>query len=258
MIEPTESTLRRWLLGQLPASEAEHLERTLLEDNELGQRLRDAENDLLDDFARERLQGDERAKAATYFEVTPNDRARLRVARALASAVGSQAEKGTHHPRTAKIAQRTAHGKRSRRAMLVARALASACAVLVAVVGVRVWRSVEAPDQASAPPFTITLTGGAQRGAAPIEIVVPRGVASVRVQAEVDGAPAARYALRIDGGDAAGYTADRLVALSAGAYRYVESTVPVSALAPGRHDVRIFAEGNPAAESSWVLTARSE
>ena len=61
----------------------------LLEDEDFSQRLRAVENDLLDDFARERLQGEARARAAVYFAATPADRARLRIARALAVVAGA-------------------------------------------------------------------------------------------------------------------------------------------------------------------------
>ena len=54
MTEPTDEILRQWLLGRLPGNDAAALEERLVEDEDFSLRLRDVENDLLDDFARRR------------------------------------------------------------------------------------------------------------------------------------------------------------------------------------------------------------
>ena len=256
MTEPTDETLRQWLLGQLQTRDAESLEERLLGDEDFGLRLRAAEDDLLDDLVRERLHGDERAHAAAYFAATPADRARMRIARALATVAGASSV-GHAHQRRRPIPQtktRDAHARqRSRRRFA---ALASLCAVLIAAIGVRFWFVA----QTATPPMTITLSGDQQRGAQGLEIAVPRTTERIRIQVEVDGvAPAAeRYALRIDSAGATVFAAHDLAAQTAGAYRFVEVTLPARALAPGAHRVRVVAQGNPGAESTWLLSTRDE
>ncbi|HEY6986139.1 MAG TPA: hypothetical protein VH375_08655 [Rhodanobacteraceae bacterium] len=251
MTEPTDETLRQWLLGRLPARDAEALEERLLTDEEFGVRLRAAEDDLLDDFVRERLHDGERARAAAYFAATPADRARLRIARALASVAGVDR---SHHPRRSGAITQTheSHVRQHSRRRLAA--LASVCAILIAVVGVRFWFVAQTPA------LTITLSGDQQRGAEALPIAIPRANQRVRIQAEVDGAssPAERYSLRIDAAGAVVFAADDLVAENAGAYRFVEVTLPARALAPGEHRVHVVARSAPNAESSWLLSIRDE
>jgi len=249
MTEPTDDTLRDWLLGKLAPGEAEALEQRLLEDADFATRLRGVENDLLDDLARGALAGDERARAAAYFAATPNDRARLRIARALA-VVGAEAHvasapRGRGHAELAR-----AHSMRPRRRWTAA-ALALAGLAAVALIGVRL-----SPNFGPTPvAFTITLTDGQQRGASSIEVAVPAGAGELRMQAEVDGGDAgARYTLAID--DA--FAAPGLAARTAGAYRFVEANVPAAALSAGVHRVRVAAESGPPRETVWTLTTRNE
>jgi hypothetical protein len=248
MTEPTDNTLRDWLLGKLAPEQAEALEERLLEDEEFATRLRGIENDLLDDLARGALAGDERARAAAYFAATPNDRARLRIARALA-AVGAEAaanaSRGRGHAESARLrAMRPRH-------RWTAAVLALAGVVAVALIGVRLYPNVGTTQVA----FTITLTDGQQRGAASIEIAVPAAARELRVQAEVDGGEAgAHYALAIDDT----FAAHRLAVRTTGPYRFVEANVPAAALAPGPHRVRVVAESGAPGESSWILTTRAE
>jgi anti-sigma-K factor RskA len=238
MTEPTDDTLRDWLLGQLAPADAEALEERLIEDEAFATRLRDVENDLLDDLARGALAGDERARAAAYFAATPNDRARLRIARALAAVKAAAA--ASHAP---------SHARRPRRRWAGA-ALALASVAAIAVIGVELRsRFATAPVA-----FTITLTDGQQRGAASIELAVPKDASEVRLQAEVDGDAGAHYRLAID--DA--FAASGLPVRTAGAYRFVETTVPAAALAAGSHRVRVVAETGAPSEASWTLTTRSE
>ncbi|HET7924702.1 MAG TPA: hypothetical protein VFL30_07370 [Rhodanobacteraceae bacterium] len=247
MTEPTDDTLRDWLLGKLATGEAEALERRLIEDDEFASRLRGVENDLLDDLARGALAGDERARAATYFAATPNDRARLRIARALA-AIGSEAAAQAPRGRASSDAPR-AHAARPRRSWTGA-ALALASAAAVALIGVRLYSTVGTAPIA----FTITLTDGAQRGASAIEIAIPKAARELRVQAEVDGDAGAHYLFAIDDT----FAASGLQVRTTGAYRYVETMVPAAALAAGAHRVRVAAESGTPYETSWTLTTRDE
>jgi len=245
MTEPTDDTLRDWLLGKLAAGDAEALEQRLIEDEEFATRLRGVENDLLDDLARGALAGDERARAAAYFAATPNDRARLRIARALA-AVGAEAHaarapRGRGHVESART-----HAMRPRRRWAAA-TLALAGVAAVVLIGVRLSSNFSPTPVA----FTITLTDGQQRGASSIEVAVPAGARELRVQAEVDGGePGTRYTLSIDDTFAARGLAVRTI----GPYRFVEADVPAAELTAGSHRVRVAAESGTPSESSWTLS----
>lgn len=252
MTEPTDDTLRDWLLAKLAPGEAEALEQRLIEDEDFAARLRAVENDLLDDLARGALAGDERARAAAYFAATPKDRARLRIARALA-AVGAEAgaatsPRGRGHARSARDVARP-HAPRRRH--WTAAALALAGMVTIAIVGIRFYPGVGTVPVA----FTITLTDGRQRGTSSIEIAVPAAAREVRVQAEIDGGDAgSHYTLSIDDAVAA----RGLAARTTGPYRFVEATVPATVLAAGSHRVRVVAESGAPSESGWTLTTRNE
>jgi len=233
MTEPTDETLRRWLLQRLPPHEAEPLEQRLLAEAELGDRLRGAENDLLDDLVRGQLDDADRVAATRHFGATARDRLRLRIAAALARVVG--------RPR---VAPRSAWSSRRRRITAIG-ALAAAAALVVAVIGIR------PPPDATA---TITLMASQQRGAAVTEIAIPRGAAAVKLQVEVDAADV-RYAVSIEG--AAPFAARDVAVREAGAYRFVEVTVPAAALAAGEHRVRLVAERGDR-EATWEIRTRGE
>lgn len=78
-----DATLRRYLLGELPESEAESLEEAYFADAEAQALVREAEDDLLDDYAAARLGPGERQAFERRCLVTPPQRERLRAARAL-------------------------------------------------------------------------------------------------------------------------------------------------------------------------------
>lgn len=247
MTEPTDDTLRDWLLGRRAPAEAEALEQRLIEDEDFAARLRAVENDLLDDLARGALDGDDRARAAAYFAATPDDRARLRIARGLAAlaAEAPVAARGRHHVREIE----RAHATRPRRRWSAA-ALALAGIAAIAVIGLRLY-----PESTVPVAFTITLTDGQQRGASPsIEVAIPQAARELRLQAEVDGNPGAHYLLSIDDT----FAASGLPVHATGAYRFVETTVPAAALAAGAHRVRVVAQAGATGEAGWTLTTRNE
>jgi hypothetical protein len=99
MSSPDTATLRLLLLHQLPESEARQLEERLMLEEQLGDLLREAEHDLLDDYASNRLLPEERAAVEQYLLVTAEDRERLKVARALArlQARPQRARSGSAH-----------------------------------------------------------------------------------------------------------------------------------------------------------------
>jgi hypothetical protein len=146
------------------------------------------------------------------------------------------------------------HGARGRRVLAVG-VFASACAIAIAVVGIR----LRTPEEAAAPAMTITLMDNQQRGAQTARLLVPRTAANLRLQAEVGAAPAdAHYTLRIEDADVAIFTAKDLVPRVTGPYRFVEVTLPSAVLATGLHRVRVVSQGAPETASSWTLTTRAE
>src|SRR5689334_5158023 len=202
MIETTDITLRRWLLHTLPADEAAILEQQLLTDEDFGERLRAAEADLLDDYARGNLAADENAVAAERFAATARDRLRVRIARALARITQRSSERldVARHRRHGLAERMDRSGRRARvRRIAAVGVLASACALVVAVIGLnqRMTTSLNPPHTDAE--TTITLLADSQRGTNARRIEVPRSAAMVRLQAEVDGSdPNAHYALSID------------------------------------------------------------
>jgi YD repeat-containing protein len=262
MNEPTDETLRRWLLRRLPAQEAETLEQRLLQDDAFGERLRDAETDLLDDLARGRLGDDERAQAAEYFAATPQDRARLRFAAALArvrgqgSAARRSADGDRHAARYDAFDRRVRWALRGRPA-LAAGLFASVCAIAIAVVGLH-WRSGVAPGPAAIE-TTVTLMADRQRGAQAERVRIPADAVTIRLQIEVDAADAqARYTLSIDDARPDPFTVRGLVARQAGPYRFVEVGVDATTLADGPHSVRVILEGAPTPPALWSIETRRE
>ena len=247
--EPSEARLRAWLLQRLPPEEAEPLEERLLADAAFGERVRDAETDLLDDLARGRLYGEERAIAAMRFAGTPRDRLRLGVARALARiADGAPASFG---------GSTATRASRSRKRRVVAGLLASAAAVLLAVVGVRRFM-VAPPTSANDAVATVTLTADRQRGTRIETLRLPRGAKTLRLQAEIGSDdPAARYALTVEDGDRTLFRAADLVPRAAGAYRFVEVTIAADALGGGERRVRVAADAAPA-EAVWSVKVETE
>lgn len=83
MTQLTDDELRRYLLGTLPEAEAESLEDAYFADRETLERVRGAEDDLVDDYAAGRLTPDESRRLEHRWEASPRQRERLLVARAL-------------------------------------------------------------------------------------------------------------------------------------------------------------------------------
>jgi HEAT repeat protein len=249
MIEPSDATLRRWLLQQLPTEDAAPLEQRLLEDADFSERLHAAETDLLDDFARGHLDETERAAAAHLLTATPRDRIRLRIAFALARLTG-------HAP----AALRLRHGSASathrhvgsplRRRRAAAASLFAACALIAVVVGLNLRQGGTPAGKES----TITLLANQQRGMTSAAIAIPRATATIRLQAEVDGADTQqRYTLDIEQGGHSLFTAHAIAVRVSGPYRFVEVSVPATALRAGEHRVRVVAEGAVPSESTWLI-----
>ena len=85
--EPVDADLRLYLLGLMPEAQVEAMEQAYFARPETWERLRAAEDDLLDDYAADRLGEEEkRAFEARYLASAPL-RQRVMVARALRRAL---------------------------------------------------------------------------------------------------------------------------------------------------------------------------
>ena len=260
MDEPTDTLLRDWLLGKLAAREAEPLEERLLHDEVLSRRLDAVETDLLDDVANARLDGEDQAAALRLIAATPKDRQRLRIARALARVL-AQPGAAVRDGGSVAVSRRSSASalKFPRRwPVFAGGALAAACLALV-VVGLQRRGAVEESPSASPTLATITLMSSQQRGA-PLEAIgIARGVATVRLQLEVDAADAtSRYDLRIEDQGRTLFGADNLPLREIGAYRFLEAVVPAKVFADGEHTVRIHAAGESAPEQTWSIRTQRE
>jgi len=261
MIETTDITLRRWLLHTLPADEAAILEQQLLTDEDFGERLRAAEADLLDDYARGNLAADENAVAAERFAATARDRLRVRIARALARITQRSSERldVARHRRHGLAERMDRSGRRARvRRIAAVGVLASACALVVAVIGLNQRMTTLNPPRTDAE-TTITLLADSQRGANARRIELPRSAAMLRLQAEVDGSdPNAHYALSIDDDGRTVFSASGIGVRESGAYRFVEVALDARKLAAGSHRVNVVAEGSAQPASTWILETQSK
>jgi hypothetical protein len=87
----------------------------------------------------------------------------------------------------------------------------------------------------------VSLVADVNRGAGPQSLMVPTGVGTIRLQAEVpDVASDLQYSIVID--DAAGtrlFDGASLTVHSAGPYHFVDALVPAAALAPGERTVSL-------------------
>ena len=153
----TDADLRAYLLGQTTEAIAEEIELRALDDEEFFVTVQSVEDDLFDDFARNRMTDDERRLFLAKYGAATD---RLRVARALAT--------------------RTARSRVLSRPVASKYWMMAAAAVLIAAVGFplatrsrpspeRPTPSVatSAPAQVAPPPVALLLTLGSSRSAAP-------------------------------------------------------------------------------------------
>jgi hypothetical protein len=257
MIEPSDDTLRRWLLHSLPQQEAARLEERLLLDEDFAAHLRAVETDLLDDYAHDRLSEADLYAVANHLVATPSDRARLRIAAALARIGGESAQ-----PRGARAvrhdaAPAPARWSRRGRHAAVGGLLASACAILIAI-GLSRHAEIEQATTAEAT-TTITLLADQQRGARTAETRIPHAAANVRLQVEVGYSEAqARYTLRISDGARSVFTANNLVPREAGPYHFIEVVLSARMLADGAYRVHVTAQGTSAGDAVWPIRTHTD
>jgi len=151
-------------------------------------------------------------------------------------------------------------GRRARvRRIAAVGVLASACALVVAVIGLNQRMTTSLNPPRTDAETTITLLADSQRGANARRIELPRSAALVRLQAEVDGSdPKAHYALSIDDDGRTVFSASGIGVRESGAYRFVEVVLDARKLAAGSHRVSVVAEGSTQPASTWILETQSK
>lgn len=225
---PSDETLRRWLLQQLPEADAAALDERLMHDDVFAERLREAETDLIDDAARGALDADDAEAFRRYRRVDPRTRERLLAARAFARLREEAAGQGA--------------GQRPRRRRLAW--LAAAAIVVAAILLPMRWTS--SPES----PPTYVLLAQTARGAE-AALTLPAPETAVRLQVEV-GDATRRYALAIETNGRRTSLAQDLVPRESGGYAYVEARVEAALLGEGRHRVVLVAASGEV-ERDWAV-----
>jgi hypothetical protein len=227
----TDADCRAYLLGQMPAADAERLEVRVLADDDLFQAVQSAEDDLFDGFARGRLTPDERAR---FVERFGGETGRIGFARALAQRTGT---KGLTRPP-------------------IWVPLAAAAAVLLAV-GAGFWlRSRPAPAPPApvvahvampgAPAVVAMLTLGTSRAAGDRPVIeLPAGTSTVELRVRLN--PADRfdaYSMTLRSTkDTVAWQADNLHATVQAGDLVVAATAPVGNLADGVYELAVRGGG---------------
>jgi hypothetical protein len=185
--DPDDIALRRYLLGQLPDAEAESVEEAYLARPEVWERLRDVEDDLLDDHAAGRLAPAEKEAFEKRYLASAPLRARVVAARALRQAGSSG---------SSRAAARADRARSIRWAGPVALASGLILTLLTEWNGERapttslpsVVRSSPAPRRRlSTPPFVLALSPVLLRGQeGPAERRVPMGTDTVLLELQGD------------------------------------------------------------------------
>ncbi len=253
--EPLPSAWRTLLLHRLPDEQAQALEQRLLAEPPLLNALREAEHDLYDDYARDRLIPAERSAFEQHVLTTPEARERLRFSQALKSALTPVGD-GVKEPPL--IAPR-----HRRRAWIAVTGAALAASVVAAVVVLsRGPRPDAVQSAASTAPQTLVLLASVERGTqnAAIDLRLTNDATQVRVQAEIEQPDSsARYRLSLfadDGATTPLLRIDDLALVSAGRYRYIEALVPAQLFADGSKSIRVEAQPPAAAFTyEWIVHA---
>lgn len=232
--------LRRLLLHRLAPAEAQRLEERLMLEEELGQRLRDAENDLLDDYARGTLSAEDRGDVERWLLTTLDGQRRATLARAM------------HGLR---------HEGNSTRAMGLPRRwraiglFAAACAVMVAILIAR-------PPTHTPEALNVLLLADRARGSAAATVDIASDIAAIRLQLEVPDAtdPARKYRVTVVDAQARTiYIGEDLVSREEGGYAFVEVYIPSSHLPPAAYRISlqpVDPGAAPSASFHWDIEVR--
>jgi hypothetical protein len=270
--DPADGGLRRYLLGLLPEADAEALEEAYLARPEVLDRVRGVEDDLLDDYAADRLGEDEKRAFETRYLASPPLRQRVMAARALRRAL---AEGGA--PAVPRVG--------ARRGPRWTFPVALAAGLLVAAVTYRLWPAA-GPRTASASPqpsIQIGTPDTAVTATVPVKVVlalspvllrgeqpplarrIPAGTDTVVLELEGDPAllPARSTDLEatvatVEGAAVWRGLADRARGASAATRspRLASVDVPVRVLPPGDYVVTLSAPGRESIQRYFLRIAR--
>lgn len=192
--EPTDEQVVQYLLGELSDEERLAVQESLFRDNEVFDRLQDAETDLIDALARGELTAGD-AQKVRDFVAASGQHARLNFARALASSETARAGglRTQQAPATSGLSAVLSAASRLFSSRLI---LAFACGVLAVIAG---WfwlqngrlrqgagtRTVAVAP--SGPVFTFALPSGVVRGVEQArQVTIPAGTAIVQIELPID------------------------------------------------------------------------
>ena len=232
----TEEQMRSFLLGNMSEAQRREVEEEFFEQDEAYDRLQDSLNDLLDEYARGELDGEEQRRVEERLLDSPRTRVKLRLARALA-------QRDTHVPAGAARERRFAYSR-------WLPALASAASIgAIAWLGfndvqahrelrarVPVETSLQTPGVA-----TLLLHPQLVRGAETVpEVVLPAGRDLVQVQLLTDEVYAS-YAIEIEAqGRGRVWTQTGLARDTHGA---VVLWLPANLITPGSYEFLLYGIG---------------
>jgi hypothetical protein len=248
---PDSHALRALLLHRLSEAEARAMEERLMQEDGLLEALRDAEHDLLDDYARGRLNDEERASVERHLLATPEARQQLELARALARARdASPSTRPAALPDTSARSPTRPHG-RHRRIWQLAFATAASVAI-VALVMPFVFETGDSANRAE-----LLLLAETQRGTPSQPIQIDEAATEVRLQVEIPVASdTATYGVEIlDPQGQRLHEATGLRVHEVSGYSVVDLIVPGRAFAAGPSTVilRELREADPSASSAEIF-----
>jgi hypothetical protein len=273
MTPVTNEQLRKLLLRHLTPEEVARMEKAILTEEGVAERLREQEFDLVDDYVRGKLAEAERADLEQYVLNTPEQVESLRIARGLAAqrpagvAASAMVRVPRKHPKLLPVAALLAAGLA---AVVVIPHwgvdLGSSSTVHTSSEGglVSAGSSASAVDS-SAPPSveripdqTIILLTDTNRGGARPVVHLASDALTVRLQTEVPGPPRdVSYSLRVV--DASGtpvFEKSHLSTRTAGPYTFVEAAIPADALGAGSRTIFLTVDGAAGAttpEYRWQI-----
>jgi len=212
----SDDHLVRYLLGALPADEVERLDERTFVDDELAERLRVVEDDLVDSYAAGTLTGERLQRFETFYLASPRRRSKAVFAKGLQGAI----ERSTHQPRPAQ----NSTTQPSRRIWAPSWWPLAAAAVLILTVGVLALQNFSLRRDLRETARQVT-DSNQRAAAASQQLVMEQKAAAAAKQALVDArtAPAPMAVALVLSPQTRGVTSVPILAVPSGA-----SAVPLS------------------------------